>query len=140
MPREARHPAARESPRRFTVFHAPHVSATGRVRALIVPPWAASFHPPSRKRNTSSAKEVRPVKRRHLVELEDLPWWPRVFRDAATDYLVTALRLSRTYTPLVPRLADAIGRSGATQVTDLCSGGGGPWPEMLPALRARGAD
>src|SRR5947209_4698982 len=59
------------------------------------------------------------VKRRHLVELEDLPWWPRVFRDAATDYLVTALRFSRTYTPLVPRLVAAVGRSGATQVTDL---------------------
>jgi hypothetical protein len=25
------------------------------------------------------------VKRHHLVELEDLSWWPRVFRDAATD-------------------------------------------------------
>ena len=30
------------------------------------------------------------MKRRHLVELEDLPWWPCAFRDAATDYLVTA--------------------------------------------------
>jgi hypothetical protein len=80
------------------------------------------------------------VKRRHLVELEDLPWWPRVFRDAVTDYLATALRLTRTYTALVPRLAAAIQRSGATRITDLGSGGGGPWAELLPALRAQGAD
>ena len=51
------------------------------------------------------------VKRRHLVELEDLPWWPRVFRDAATDYLVTALRHAGTYLGLVPRLAAALKRS-----------------------------
>src|SRR5947209_6454688 len=48
------------------------------------------------------------LKRRHLVELEDLPWWPRVFRDAATDYLVTALRHVGTYSGLAPRLAAAL--------------------------------
>jgi hypothetical protein len=80
------------------------------------------------------------MKRRHLVELEDLPWWPRVFRDAATDYLATAIRIMKTYNGLAPRLAAALGRDGATRITDLCSGGGGPWVELLPALRARGAD
>ncbi|WP_152053494.1 class I SAM-dependent methyltransferase [Tautonia marina] len=80
------------------------------------------------------------MKRRHLVELEDLPWWPRVFRDAATDYLVAAIRRARVYDGLAPRLADAIKRSGAEQVVDLCSGGGGPWPDLLPALRAAGVD
>ena len=80
------------------------------------------------------------MKRRHLVELEDLPWWPRVFRDAATDYLVAALRHAKTYAGLAPRLAAAVKRSGATQITDLCSGGGGPWPDLLPALRASGVD
>ena len=44
------------------------------------------------------------VKRRHLVELEDLSWWPRTFRDAATDYLVAAIRLGKVYDGLVPRL------------------------------------
>jgi hypothetical protein len=83
---------------------------------------------------------ARGVKRRHLVELEDLPWWPRLFRDAATDYLVTALRITKTYTGMAPRLADALKRCGATQIVDLCSGGGGPWAELLPALRAEGVD
>src|SRR5438105_1164059 len=83
---------------------------------------------------------MRGVKRRHLVELEDLPWWPRVFRDAATDYLVTALRHARTYRGLVPRLVAALERTGTRGITDLCSGGGGPWADLLPALRAAGAD
>ncbi len=74
------------------------------------------------------------------MELEDLSWWPRLFRDAATDYLVTALRHARTYDKLAPRLAAAITRSGATRITDLCSGGGGPWADLLPALRAAGVD
>lgn len=79
------------------------------------------------------------MKRRHLVELEDLPWWPRVFRDGQTDYLATALRVTKTYSVMVSRLAAALRRSGATQIVDLCSGGGGPWLDLLPALRANGA-
>lgn len=80
------------------------------------------------------------MKRRHLVELGDLPWWPRGLRDGATDYLVTALRLARVYDGLAPRLAAAVRHCGATRVVDLCSGGGGPWPGLLPALRAAGVD
>jgi hypothetical protein len=80
------------------------------------------------------------VKRRHLVELEDLSWWPRVFRDAATDYLVAAIRHAKVYNGLVPRLAAAVKRSGADRIVDLCSGGGGPWPDLLPALRVAGVD
>ena len=80
------------------------------------------------------------MKRRHLVELHDLPWWPRVFRDAATAYLVTAIGVTKTYTGLAPRLAAILKRTGTTQITDLCSGGGGPWTNLLPALRAEGAD
>src|SRR5262249_3051312 len=80
------------------------------------------------------------VKRRHLVELEDLPWWPRVFRDAATDYLVAAIRRARVYDRLAPRLADAVKRSGASPITDPCSGGGRPWPHPRPPLPQHGVD
>jgi hypothetical protein len=80
------------------------------------------------------------VKRRQLVELEDLAWWPPLFRDAATDYLVAGLRHAKTYLGLAPRLAAAVKRCGAAQIVDLCSGGGGPWPDLLPALRAEGVD
>ena len=53
------------------------------------------------------------MKRRHLVELEDLAWWPRLFRDAATDYLVTALRHAKVYDRLAPRLAAALSSTAA---------------------------
>ena len=53
------------------------------------------------------------MKRRHFIELEDLPWWPRVFRDGETDYLATALRVAKAYTVMVPRLAAALEQNGA---------------------------
>lgn len=74
------------------------------------------------------------------MELEDLAWWPRAFRDAATDYLVAAIRQAKLYDATAPILAAAIRRSGSANITDLCSGGGGPWPTLLPALRAAGVD
>ena len=80
------------------------------------------------------------MKRRHLVELEDLWWWPRVFRDAETDYLAVALRFAKTYSVAAPRLAAALRKCGTTEIVDLCSGGGGPWLDLLPALRAAGVD
>ena len=78
------------------------------------------------------------MRRRHLVELEDLAWWPGPFRDGVTDYLATVLRVFRPYQPLVSKLAAAVKRSGATRITDFCSGGGRPWLGLLPALRAAG--
>jgi hypothetical protein len=80
------------------------------------------------------------MKRRQLVELEDLPWWPRTFRDAATDYLATSMRVVKAPTVVAPLLATALARAGATHVVDLCSGGGGPWAALLPALREQGVD
>jgi hypothetical protein len=80
------------------------------------------------------------MRRWHLFELEDLPWWPRLFRDAVTDYLVTAIRQGKVYHGIVPRLANALSQTRAKQVVDLCSGGGGPWTDLLPALREAGQD
>lgn len=70
----------------------------------------------------------------HLVELHDLPWCPRSLRDALTDFLAFALNLGRTYDPAGPLLRDAVARAGARRVVDLCSGAGGPWPCLAPAV------
>ena len=80
------------------------------------------------------------MRRLHLVELGDLPWWPRLLRDGATDYLRVAVRATNFYEPVPRRLAAALQRSGATEILDLCSGGGGPWDVLLPALRLEGID
>lgn len=80
------------------------------------------------------------MKRLHLVELEDLPWWPAVFRDACTDFLQTFMTIFRPYHKLIPRLASAIKHCRSSEVLDICSGAGGPWGEILPALREQGCD
>jgi len=61
-----------------------------------------------------------------LFELEDLAWFPRTIRDFATDYLHFMEEHFALHKPVVPLLRDLIARSGATQIVDLCSGGGGP--------------
>lgn len=74
------------------------------------------------------------MRRLHLLEIEDQPWCPAPIRDAGTDFLRTALRVGNNYGPVVPRLREALRRTGARRVVDLCSGGGGPWPRLVRDL------
>ena len=78
------------------------------------------------------------MKRFHLFELEDQPWFPATIRDLATDYLQfiqTSFRLDRAMTPLVRRVLE---QSGATRIVDLCSGGSGPLQMLVKDLAAEG--
>src|SRR5207302_10114995 len=76
------------------------------------------------------------MSRMHLLEIEDQPWCPSVLRDAATGLLELILRVGNYYAAILPRLANALRATQATEVLDLCSGGGGPWLGLLPQLRA----
>ncbi|HMQ31422.1 MAG TPA: class I SAM-dependent methyltransferase [Chloroflexaceae bacterium] len=78
------------------------------------------------------------MRRLHLIELEDLPWFPAPVRDAGTDFLRFMLNVGNNYAPAVPLLAGALKCSGAGRIVDLCSGGGGPWQRLLPALAGAG--
>lgn len=78
------------------------------------------------------------MKRLHLFEIEDQPWCPAPLRDAATDFLRFALHAGDSYAPAAPLLAELLREAGESAVVDLCSGGGGPWARLLPALRAEG--
>lgn len=78
------------------------------------------------------------MRRLHLIELEDQPWFPTVIRDLATDYLQfiqERFRIDRAMTPLVRRALDE-GR--ADQIVDLCSGGSGPLLGVVTDLAAEG--
>jgi len=80
------------------------------------------------------------VKRRHLIELEDQPWFPAVIRDLATDYLQivqTRLHFDRAMMPVVRRLME---KTGETHIVDLCSGGSGPLLWLVNDLAAAGLD
>jgi hypothetical protein len=77
------------------------------------------------------------MRRFHLLELEDQPWFPAIVRDLATDYLQfiqAQFRVDRAMAPLVRRVLE---HSGATRIVDLCSGGSGP---LLPLVRDLAAD
>jgi hypothetical protein len=78
------------------------------------------------------------MRRFHLFELEDQPWFPAVVRDLATDYLQfiqTKFRIDRAMTPIVRRVLE---RSGAARIVDLCSGGSGPLLLIVRDLAAEG--
>jgi len=78
------------------------------------------------------------MRRLHVFELEDQPWFPAVIRDLATDYLQfiqQRFRIDRAMTPLVRRALD---RSGAAAIVDLCSGGSGPLLGVVTDLAAEG--
>lgn len=75
------------------------------------------------------------MRRMHLVELEDLPWWPKAVRDGSTDWLAFAGNQSEVpYRDFVRLLAEALRRTGDTEIVDLCSGGGGPLPTLQRML------
>ena len=79
------------------------------------------------------------MRRVHLVELEDQPWFPRLLRDAGTAYLEFAARISGHSALLAPELEQVLHASGAKQVVDLCSGGGGPVVAIAEELARSGA-
>lgn len=73
-------------------------------------------------------------------ELEDQPWFPRTVRDLATGYLHFVRARLDMHRPAAPLLAEALRRSGAARVVDLCAGGAGPVPALAGALHTEGLD
>lgn len=69
--------------------------------------------------------------RLHLFELHDFQWCPKTIREGLTDFLETSIEVQDTYGPVRKKILDVLGRSGTSQVVDLCSGGGGPWVHWL---------
>lgn len=67
------------------------------------------------------------MRRQRWFELHDQPWFPAFLRDLITEALEAIWNGNRTYAPIAGRLRDAVRQSGAHQIVDLCSGGGGPW-------------
>lgn len=78
------------------------------------------------------------MSRTHLVELEDLPWFPRVLRDGGTAFLAFAERASGHGRMLMGPLEKTLDATGETRLVDLCSGGGGPAATMADELAERG--
>jgi len=74
------------------------------------------------------------MQRRPWFELHDDPRFPRFLRDMVTDGLEHLWNTLGSYGSVAPRLRQAVAQSGAAQIVDLCSGGGGPWLSLAPRL------
>ncbi|RKG92810.1 hypothetical protein [Corallococcus terminator] len=74
--------------------------------------------------------------RLQLFEFLDQPWLPGLLRRGEVDYLRVVLDRVRPYNSVVPHLAELLRSAGTNRIVDLCSGTGGPWRTLLPALHA----
>jgi hypothetical protein len=78
------------------------------------------------------------MKRIHLFEFTDLPWYPNTFRCIQTDYLQFVTTLGSGHKNLVPLITKAMQYAETTEIVDLCSGGAGPWMELKEYLKQSG--
>ena len=78
--------------------------------------------------------------RMHLVELEDLSWWPADWRDAGTAYLRWAVQIGGQASALLPSIRRILEQSGDREILELCSGDGGPIRVLARALAAENAE
>jgi hypothetical protein len=77
------------------------------------------------------------MRRLHLVEFHEQPWFPPLFRDYVTDALQFGFNLFKVYGPAAPRLQRVIDSTSSRSIVDLCSGGGGPWLNLSRKLQAQ---
>jgi len=78
------------------------------------------------------------MRRLHLFELEDQPWFPATIRDLATDYLRFMQNAGALHRGMLPFIEEALRAGGTTHIVDLCSGGSGPIPSIVCDLRTKG--
>jgi hypothetical protein len=64
--------------------------------------------------------------RRQAFEFNDLPWYPRTWRQILTAYSGFFAVAFDIFRPIAPRLADALRSCNARVILDLCSGAAGP--------------
>ncbi len=76
------------------------------------------------------------MKRRHLFEIEDQPWFPNFLRDYMTDFLRFVGDQFDIYEAIEPMIAEGLRASGTQTIVDLASGGGGGLTRIVRRLRA----
>ncbi len=74
------------------------------------------------------------MKRRHLFEFEDLPWFPEFIRNYITDFLRTVAEKFNMFGPVIPTINELVSRSENGSLVDLASGGGGQWRTLIPRI------
>jgi hypothetical protein len=81
------------------------------------------------------------MRRVHLFEFGDQPWYPELLRHAGTAYLATVYRLSRELPrSWAQKVAAVLRHDERAEILDLCSGSGGPMPQLIEELVKAGYD
>jgi len=79
------------------------------------------------------------MRRLHLFEFGDQPWFPQILHDAETAYLATSYRLlPRLIRQWAEHIATVLPPGEPAQILDLCSGAGGAMPLIVAELEKRG--
>lgn len=77
------------------------------------------------------------MKRIHLVEIEDLPWFPNSLRQCMTRLIVVMHKLLGSPHELVQLIRRALEHANRPAIIDLCSGSGGPMIEVFRLLKTQ---
>lgn len=75
------------------------------------------------------------LKRIHLFEFEDLSWFPTEIRASLTRLLSVMHKLLDTKKDIAQLINQTFDYSDTTSIIDLCSGSGGPMPEVTTLLK-----
>jgi hypothetical protein len=78
------------------------------------------------------------MRRLHLFEFGDMPWFPGLLRDAETSYLAVAYRLLPLHRYWADKISTVLDPGKPAEILDLCSGSGGAMPLILEELERRG--
>lgn len=77
------------------------------------------------------------VKRMHLFEFEDLLWFPSWLRILMTRYINTIHKLLGSSQQIAELLSKFLAYTSERHILDLCSGSGGPMPEVKYMLQGK---
>lgn len=77
------------------------------------------------------------MKRIHLFEFEDFGWFPNWLRTCLTRMMVVMHRLLNTSGEIAALIHKALMASENNTIIDLCSGSGGPMPDVLKTLKEK---
>ena len=76
------------------------------------------------------------MKRIHLFEFEDLSWFPGWLRELMTRFLVAMHKILGSSGELAELVARALAHANEPHILDLCSGSGGPMPDVVEKLKS----
>ena len=79
------------------------------------------------------------MRRLHLFEFGDLPWFPRILHDAETAYLAASYKLFPDFARSWAQIISTQFTPGQpAEILDLCAGSGGAMPGIIEDLENRG--